>query len=466
MDAIFLVVGSMIGSGIFIVSSDMTAALGSGGWLLATWIFSGVLTIIAAVSYGELSAMYPKAGGQYVYLQEAYNDGLAFLYGWSFFAVIETGIIAAVAVAFAKYTGYLFPSLGEDNILLKVGSSFSISAAQVLGIGSILLLTYMNSRGVKSGKWIQAVFTFVKIAALALLIILGFWVSRHWGVFSENMAQAWHAQGISKINGIINYTSLSWWDIFGALGVAMVGALFSSDAWYGVTFIADEIKNPKRNIGLSLFIGVSAVTLIYVVCNIMYLSVLPINEIALAPNQRVAVSVARQIIGVKGAGIIAILIMISTFGCNNGIILAGARVYYQMAKNGLFFRSAGKLNKHRVPAVALWLQAGWASILCLSGHYSDLLNYIIFTVLLFYILTIAGIFILRKKQPELARSYRAPGYPYLQIFYIIIAVVICIILLIKQTFYSGMGLVIVLMGLPIYALFRKNQKRNLEKKIP
>lgn len=458
LDGTLLVIGSMIGSGIFVTSVDMAAGLGSTGWLLAAWILSGIVTIIAAVSYGELSGMFPKAGGQYVYLQEAFGNRIAFLYGWSFFAVIETGTIAAVAVAFAKYTGYIFPNVGEQNILLNIGSSFSISAAQLLAIASILLLTLMNSRGVKSGKWIQFIFTFIKIAALALLILIGFWVSRHWDVFSQNMLNAWNAKTFTISENAISSESLSTLGLIAAMGVAMVGALFSSDAWNGVTFIAGEIKNPKRNIGMSLFLGTLVVTIIYVSCNFMYVSVLPISEVAAAPDKRIAVAVAEQIIGVKGAIVIAAMIMISTFGCNNGLILAGARVYYQMAKDRLFFKSAGRLNKNGVPGRSLWLQAIWASLLCLSGHYGDLLNFIIFTVLLFYILTIAGIFILRKKMPNAERPYKAFGYPILPAFYIIVASAICIILLFEQTFYAGMGLVIVLIGLPIYEYFKRKQK--------
>lgn len=455
LDGILLVIGSMIGSGIFIVSSDMMSGLGSSGWLMLTWVLSGIVTIIAAVSYGELSGMFPKAGGQYVYLQEAFGNKIAFLYGWSFFAVIETGTIAAVAVAFAKYTGYLFPQIGEDHLLLSIGTQFSISAAQVVAIISILFLTLMNSRGVKSGKWIQFFFTFIKIAALGVLIILGLWISRNWDIFSQNLAHAWDAKKLMITGGTITTQSLSGYGLIAAMGVAMVGALFSSDAWNGVTFIAGEIKNPKRNIGLSLFIGTLVVTIIYVSCNLMYLSVLPNLDIAAAPNQRIAVAAAEKIIGLNGAAFIAAMIMVSTFGCNNGLILAGARVYYQMAKDKLFFPSAAQLNKNGVPGKALRMQAVWASLLCLSGHYGDLLNFIIFTVLLFYILTIAGIFILRKKMPHAERPYKAFGYPILPAFYIIIASTICVVLLIEQTFYSGMGLVIVLIGLPVYGYFKR-----------
>lgn len=456
LDGALLVIGSMIGSGIFITSSEIVRNVGSAGWLLFVWVLSGLITMIAAVSYGELSGMFPKAGGQYVYLREAFNKRIAFLYGWSFFAVIQTGTIAAVAVAFAKYTGYIFPVFSEDNILFQL-SGFKVSAAQLLAIGSILLLTFINTRGVSNAKWIQFIFTFAKIAALGGLIIFGFWSSRDLAAWSENMDGAWFAKSISIVDGAVITESLSGFTLIAALGAAMVGALFSSDAWNGVTFIAGEVKNPKRNIGLSLFIGTLAVTIIYVACNFMYVSVLSTYQIASAPSDRVAVAASEVIMGVEGAKIIALMIMVSTFGCNNGLIMAGARVYYQMANDKLFLPGAKNLNRRGVPERSLWIQCFWASVLCLSGHYGDLLNFIIFTVLLFYILTIAGIFILRKKRPDIHRPYKAFGYPVLPAVYIIIASAICLVLLYKQTFYAGMGLVIVLIGLPVYAYFqRKN----------
>lgn len=461
LDGALLVIGSMIGSGIFITSSEIARTVGSSGWLLLIWVFSGILTMIAAVSFGELSGMFPKAGGQYVYLKEAYNKKIAFLYGWSFFAVIQTGTIAAVAVAFAKFTGYIFPSVGESNILIQIGVDYKITASQVLAIVSILILTYLNSRGIKNGKWIQFFFTFAKIAALAALIIVGFWVAKDLNVWTENMKGLWNAKSITFSNGNILSQSLDGFTLIAALGVAMVGALFSSDAWNGVTFIAGEIKNPKRNIGLSLFIGTLVVTVIYVACNFMYVSVLSMTQIAGAPSDRVAVAVSEVILGHNGAKIIAIMIMVSTFGCNNGLIMAGARVYFEMANDRLFFPKAKILNLKGVPSKALWMQCFWASVLCLSGHYSDLLNFIIFTVLLFYILTIAGIFILRKKRPDMERPYKAFGYPVLPALYIIFATIICLVLLYKQTFFSGMGLVIVLIGLPIYSYLKKKYPEEL-----
>jgi APA family basic amino acid/polyamine antiporter len=460
LDGALLVIGSMIGSGIFITSADMTRNVGSSGWLLFVWILSGLVTMIAAMSYGELSGMFPKAGGQYVYLQQAYNKKVAFLYGWSFFAVIQTGTIAAVAVAFAKYTGYLLPVFGEDRLLLQIGS-FSISAAQLLAIASIVVLTLINTRGVKNGKWIQFIFTFLKIAALGALIIMGFWVAKNMDIWQQNAESAWNAKVIVETKGAILHQSLDGFALVAALGVAMVGALFSSDAWNGVTFIAGEIKKPERNIGWSLFLGTLVVTLIYVACNFMYLSVLTTSEIAHAPSDRVAVAAAEKIMGMRGAEVIAMMIMVSTFGCNNGLIMAGARVYFQMAKDRLFIASAKNLNKQGVPGKALWMQCLWASLLCLSGHYNDLLNFIIFTVLLFYILTIAGIFILRKKMPDMPRPYKAFGYPVLPALYIVIASAICLILLIKQPLYSGAGLAIVLIGLPVYG-FLKNRYKDIE----
>ena len=454
LDGALLVIGSMIGSGIFITSSEIARNVGSAGWLLFVWVLSGIITMIAAVSYGELSGMFPKAGGQYVYLREAFNKRIAFLYGWSFFAVIQTGTIAAVAVAFAKYTGYIFPVFSEENILFQL-ADFKISAAQLLAIGSILLLTFINTRGVSNAKWIQFIFTFAKIAALAGLILFGFWAARSLTVWSDNMDNAWFAKSITISNDTIIHESLSGFTLIAALGAAMVGALFSSDAWNGVTFIAGEIKNPQRNIGLSLFIGTFVVTIIYVACNFMYVSVLSTYQIASAPSDRVAVAASEVIMGVEGAKVIALMIMVSTFGCNNGLIMAGARVYYQMANDKLFIPGAKILSRKGVPAKALWMQCLWAAVLCLSGHYSDLLNFIIFTVLLFYILTIAGIFILRKKRPDIPRPYKAFGYPVLPAFYIIAASVICLVLLYKQTFYAGMGLVIVLIGLPVYAYFQR-----------
>ena len=452
LDGVLLVVGSMIGSGIFIVSTDIVQHIGSAAWLLVVWLLSGFITLAAALSYGELSGMYPKAGGQYVYLREAYGKLFGFLYGWSFFAVIQTGTIAAVGVAFAKFAAYLYPSLGEQHVLLSIGT-FSIKASQLLAIGLILLLTFINTQGVNGSKWIQSIFTFAKIAAIVLLVVCGLWAGH--AVWQMNWQHAWTAFSIADTTSQISHELLQGKTLVLAIGTAMVGALFSSDAWNNVTFIAAEIKKPERNIGLSLLIGTLLVTFLYLSMNIMYLNVLSIQEIAHAPDQRVALAAAMKIFGSAGTTIIAVMIMISTFGCNNGLILSGARVYYTMAQDGMFLKAAQQLNKKGVPEKALWMQAIWASLLCLSGKYGDLLDFIIFTVLLFYILTIAGIFILRKKQPHLERPYKAFGYPFIPFIYLLLASSICIILLITKTTFAGGGLLIVLLGLPIYYFIQK-----------
>ncbi|MCB0697219.1 MAG: amino acid permease [Chitinophagaceae bacterium] len=444
----------MIGSGIFIVSADIARNVGSAGWLIAVWLISGFITLSAALSYGELSGMFPKAGGQYVYLREAFGKLYGFLYGWSFFAVIQTGTIAAVGVAFAKYTGYFIPALGEDNILLTIGS-FTISAAQVLGIASIFLLTYINSRGVENGKWIQFFFTFAKVVALIGLIIFGLLLFKDGAAWKDNWSDPWFAMKLDFTPEAITRQSLSGMALVAGLGVAMVGGLFSSDAWNNVTFIAGEIKKPERNIGLSLFLGTLVVTILYVSMNFMYLNTLTISEIANAPADRIAVAAAEKIFSGMGAAIIAGLIMVSTFGCNNGLILSGARVYYTMAKDGFFIPSAGHLNSKGVPAKALWMQCIWASVLCLSGTYGQLLDYLIFTALLFYIMTIAGIFKLRKTQPDLPRPYKAFGYPVVPILYIIMAAAICLVLLKDRTSTAGWGLFIVLLGVPVYYYLNK-----------
>jgi APA family basic amino acid/polyamine antiporter len=460
LDASLLVIGSMIGSGIFIVSADIAQAVGSAGWLIAVWLISGFITLTAALSYGELSGMYPHAGGQYVYLREAFGKLYGFLYGWSFFAVIQTGTIAAVGVAFGKFAGYLSPQLGDENLLYGTADTFHISAAQVVGIAVIVFLTYINTQGVKNGKWIQFFFTFAKVAAMAALIVFGFFLFSGHSAWQENWDAAWAAKSISTTSGVISHQSLTGGALAIALGGAMVGALFSSDAWNSVTFIAGEIKRPERNIGLSLFVGTLVVTLLYVSMNFMYLNVMTVNEIAHAPSRRVATAAALSIFGDNGAKIIALLIMVSTFGCNNGLILSGARVYYTMAKDKLFLRTAGHLNKKGVPEKALWMQCIWASLLCLSGTYGDLLDFIIFTALLFYILTIAGIFKLRKTQPDIPRPYKAFGYPVIPVIYILLAAVICVILLYSQTRNAGAGLIIVLTGIPLYYLSQKRSNTN------
>lgn len=459
-DATMIVAGSMIGSGIFIVSADMLKDLGSAGWLIAAWLITGFMTLTAALSYGELSAMFPKAGGQYVYLREAYNPFVGFLYGWSFFAVIQTGTIAAVAVAFGKFLGYLVPSLGDGNILLGSADGFKITAAQLVGIVLIVLLTGINTRGIKSGKLIQTTFTSAKLLALFGLIIFGLLAAKS-AIWDANWTDAWtikqHASRMTEGASTGDWTPLIGAVALGAIASAMVGSIFSSDAWNNVTFIAGEVKNPQRNIGLSLFLGTLIVTIIYVAANLMYLGVLPLEQLAFAKDNRIALSVSNEIFGAMGTTLLAVLIMVSTFGCNNGLILAGARVYYTMAKDGLFFKQTGTLNKNAVPEYALWIQCVMACALCLSGQYGNLLDMVSFVVVLFYVLTIAGIFILRKKRPDAERPYKAFGYPFLPAVYILMGIVFCILLLMYQGAYPYWGLLIVLAGIPIYfiALARK-----------
>lgn len=463
-DSTMIVAGSMIGSGIFIVSSDITRYVGSAGWLVVVWAITGFMTITAAVSYGELSGMYPKAGGQYVYLKEAFNPLAGFLYGWSFFAVIQTATIAAVGVAFSRFTAYLIPAVGEDNILIELGS-FHISAAQVLAIVLILFLTWTNSKGIQGGKIIQTTFTTTKLLSLFGLIILGFLLTKS-SFWSENWQTGFNAAqdlGQKDANGILQPTSwsvISGSALMGAIAAAMVGSIFSSDAWNNVTFIAGEIKNPKRNIGLALFLGTLIVTVIYISANLMYLHVLPLSGIAFPEGERVAVAASNAIFGTAGAIIIAVMIMVSTFGCNNGLILAGGRVYYTMANDGLFFKKTGELNKNAVPEYAMWAQAIVACLLCLSGKYGDLLDMVAFVVVLFYALTIIGIFILRKKKPEIERPYKAFGYPVLPAIYIIMALTFCYFLITMKPKYAGIGLGIVLLGIPLYYLAVATRKRN------
>lgn len=447
LDGTMLVVGSMIGSGIFIVSADIARQVGSAGWLILIWVLTGLVTVIAAVSYGELSAMFPKAGGQYVYLKEAYNKLIAFLYGWSFFAVIQTGTIAAVGVAFSKFAAYLYEPLSDTNILYAVGS-FQLNAAQLVSIVTIILLTYINSRGVKDGKMLQTFLTIIKILSLLGLILGGFFFAANTQVWNANWSDAWNTRSFDAAHG--SWVSIGGTALLSGIAAAMVGSLFSSDAWVGVTFIAGEIKDPKRNVGLSLFLGTFIVSVIYILANLMYISVMPLNEIAFAKSDRVAVVAAQYIFGDIGTKTIAIMIMVSTFACNNGLIMAGARVYYTMAKDGLFFKKAAELNKSSVPGWALWFQCIWASVLCLTGKYGDLLDYVMIIVVIFYILTIFGIFILRKKQPDVIRPYKAFGYPVMPFIYIIVATAICIALLITKFSTCGWGVLIMLAGIPVY----------------
>jgi APA family basic amino acid/polyamine antiporter len=451
-DGTMLVAGSMIGSGIFIVSADVVRNVGSAGWLVAVWVITGFMTITAAVSCGELSGMFPKAGGQYVYLKEAYNPLIAFLYGWCYFAVIQTGTIAAVGVAFGKFTAYLIPAVSEDLVLFNLGL-LKISPAQVVSIFTIILLTFINSRGVQGGKIIQTILTVTKIVCLFGLIVFGLVMVKS-DVWSMNWTDAWHMHGLGKNSSVQDYTLIIG---LGAIASAMVGSIFSSDSWNSVTFIAGEMKNPQRNIGLSLFLGTLIVSIIYVSANLMYLSTMPLHDIAFAEKDRVGVAAANVIFGPAGTIVIALMIMVSTFGCNNGLILSGARVYYTMAKDGLFFKKAGELNRFSVPQYGLWVQCILASIWCLSGRYGDLLDMISFVVVLFYMLTIAGIFILRKQRPEANRPYKAFGYPVLPLIYIAMGTTFCLLLIFYKPAYTWPGLIITLIGIPVYFVAMKGK---------
>ena len=451
LDATMVVAGSMIGSGIFIVGADITRNVGSAGWMIAVWLITGIMTIIAATSYGELSAMYPKADGQYVYLKEAYNPLVGFLYGWSFFAVIQTGTIAAVGVAFAKFAGYFFPALNmqEQNIIFTLGT-VKIYPAQLVSIAVVFLLTQINTRGVKEGKIIQTTFTVSKLLALFGLILCGFLFvdQSHW---TENWATGMNSQkALIADDGSITWEAIGGITLLGAIAASMVGSIFSSDSWNNVTFIAGEIKNPKRNIGLSLFLGTLIVTIIYIAANLMYLNVLPMAQIAKPEEDRLAVAAASVIFGSAGRAMIAVLIMVSTFGCINGLVMAGARVYYTMAQDGLFFKQAATLNKNAVPQWALWSQAVVAALLCLSGRYGELLDMVSFVVVIFYVLTIIGIFILRKKKPEMERPYKAFGYPVLPLIYVLMGTSFCILLVMFKPEYTWPGLIITLLGVPLY----------------
>ncbi len=466
IDSTMIVIGSMIGSGIFIVSAGIGRTVGSPGYLLLVWLITGAVTITAALSYGELAGMLPHAGGQYVYLREEYNPLVGFLYGWTLFLVIQTGTIAAVAVAFAKFTAVIIPFFSENNILIHA-FGFNISAAQLLGIASVLFLTYLNMLGLKTGKTIQNIFTSTKTLALFLLIVLAFLIGSNAVAGHANFSDFWNPTWTHLSNGKISSVQpLSGLMLIAAIGVAMVGSLFSSDAWNNITFTAGEVVNPKRTIPLSLFLGTLIVTLLYISANVGYIMVLPLKGnpdsinamqrgIQFAMSDRVATATASIIFGSPAVIIMAVLIMISTFGCNNGLILSGARVYYAMAKDKLFFKNTGKLNKYSVPGFALVIQAVWASLLCLSGTYNDLLDYVIFAVLIFYILTIFGIFRLRKLRPNTERPYKAWGYPVVPAIYILCAVGICIDLLIFKPMYTWPGVIIVLIGIPVYFLWRK-----------
>jgi APA family basic amino acid/polyamine antiporter len=471
-DSTMIVAGSMIGSGVFIVSADIARTVGSPGMLLVVWLVTGLLTLIAALSYGELAGLFPQAGGQYVYLREAFGPLAGFLYGWTLFTVIQTGTIAAVGMAFAKYTSALVPMVGEANVLISVGG-FSVNAAQVFAIASIVGLTTLNARGVGLGKLIQNTFTTTKIVSVVALAAAGIAYGMSNGTLPAALGSLW-TDGISPIVPDLSaaqqrsygFISRHGMPFLAAVAVSMVGSIFSSDAWNNITFAAAEVKSPERTIPRALLLGVMTVTVLYLLTNLAYIAVMPIGGlpsaataiergIAFASNDRVGAAAAEVIFGTSGGVIMAVLIMISTFGCNNGIILSGSRAYYAMACDGMFFRRAATLNTSGAPAASLWMQAVWASALCLSGTYSDLLDYVVFAVLIFYILTIFAIFFLRFKRPELQRPIKAVGYPILPALYILFAASICICLLIYKPNYSWPGLLIVVSGVPVYYFWRR-----------
>ena len=462
-DATMLVMGSMIGSGIFIVSADMMRNLGSGYWLIAVWVITGIMTVAAALSYGELSAMFPKAGGQYTYITEIFGKKLGFLYGWGMFTVIQTGTIAAVAVAFGKFSAYLFPALNDAAPIFQSGE-FKITWIQILGIAVILLLTYINTRGVESGKLLQNIFTGSKIVALLGLIFLGFILVKE-SFWSGNMSFGWDSFNNLVKDDKGNYLKLGWESIsgamlFGGIAAAMVGSVFSSVAWENVTFVSGEIENPQKNVVKAMVLGTISVMILYLMVNFVYLNALDRDSIAFAANDRVAVAASEKMFGSVGTIIMAVLVMISTFGCVNGIVLAGARVFQTMAKDGLFLKSAIENNKNGVPEKSLWMQGIWASLLALSGQYGDLLDMISFVIVLFYMITVFGVIYMRIKKPDVERSYKTWLYPVTPIIYLLIGTAFCVLLFIYKPNYTWPGLVLILIGLPVYYVINKRNSEN------
>lgn len=475
LDSTMIVAGSMIGSGIFIVSADISRQVGSPGWLLVVWVITGLLTLIGALSYGELAAMMPKAGGQYVYLREAFSPLAGFLYGWTLFLVIQTGTIAAVAVGFGRYLGILWPTISETNYLIppiRLGPSYaiSLSTTQLVGILMIALLTWMNTRGLQLGKLVQNIFTITKTGALIALIVLSVIIGWSTQAVSVNFGDFWSVRGNLQSVGE-GLTAATVFGLFVAICVAQTNSLFASDAWNNITFTAGEVKDPKRTIPLSLAFGTFLVITLYLLANVAYLITLPFEGIQQVSSDRVASATAEVIFPGYGAMLMAVAIMISIFGCNNGLILAGARAYYAMARDGLFFRSVSDLNRHHVPAWGLVIQGVWSAFLILprtvtavdpSGQptaygnlYGNLLIYVISAALIFYILTIAGLFRLRATRPEAERPYRAFGYPLVPALYIVGASVILLVLFRYQWQTTWPGLIIVVTGLPVYWLWRR-----------
>ena len=485
-DGTMIVVGSMIGSGIFIVAADISRQTGSPGGLLLTWILTGLLTIAAALTYGELAALYPHAGGQYVYLREAYSPLWGFLYGWTLFLVIQTGTIAAVAVGFARYLGVLFPSISPTTWIVKpiaLGSkiAISLSVQQFVAIVMIIFITFLNTRGVRLGKLIQNIFTSAKTLSLIGLILIGVFVGRNHAAISDNFSHFWTVRGAVPLEPGTSFfrgwfptvtAASGFLGLLVAFGVAQVGSLFSADAWNNIGFTAAEVKNPKRDVALSMAFGTIVVITLYCLANLAYLFALPLAQIQNAPDDRVATAALNAIFGPVGALIMAGAIIVSTFGCNNGLILAGSRVAYAMAKDGLFFRATGKLNAKGVPGTALIYQGIWIAVLILlrtrkadaagavtyGNLYSNLLDYVVFAALIFYVLTIVGVFVLRAKRPDAERPYRAFGYPVVPLLYIVTALTILFVLLFYRTETAGWSLVIVLLGLPVYWLWSRQNK--------
>lgn len=466
-DGISIVAGAMIGSGIFIVSADIARNVGSPGWLMVVWLITGVITVIGALSYGELASMMPHVGGQYVYLKESYHPLIGFLFGWTTFLVIQCGSIAAVAVAFAKFSGVLFPWIAEKNILLHIGP-LQISSTMVVAIAMISFLTWLNTRGIVTGKTVVNIFSSTKVIALLGFILIGIFATKGLGSLEINKEVFWNAGRVGQNNQII---PLAGFGLVAAIGMALVGSLFSADAWYNVTYISGEVINPKKNVPLSLIFGTIIVSVLYMIINFVYIKILPLSGspdgadvlsrgIQYATDDRVATSAMSVVFGDYAAIIMALFIMISTFGCNHGLILAGPRVYYAMARDGLFFKKVGEINKFGVPGFAIVIQGIWSVLLCLSGTYSDLLDYVIFAVLIFFTLTILAIFILRIKKPDIPRPYKAFGYPVIPAIYILTTTVIMIILLIYKPDYTFPGLIIVLIGIPVYFLWRKRFARG------
>jgi APA family basic amino acid/polyamine antiporter len=450
LDATALVVGSMIGSGIFIVSAQILRDVHAPGLLLVAWALAGLVTLMGALTYGELAAMFPRAGGQYVYLREGISPLFGYLYGWTLFVVIQTGTIAAVAVAFARFTAVLVPGLSPDVFLggtiafpQPIGPiTVGLSPQRLLAIASVLVLTWINVRGVRTAAFIQTALTTVKTVALGALILLGLTVGRHAAAIAANFGPQFWPSAVTPA-------------LLPVLGAAMVGSLFSMDAWNNVGFAAGELKQPTRDLPFAMAAGVLTVTVLYLLANVAYLTVLPASAIASAPQDRVATAALQAILGGAGLYIMAVAIMISTFGCNNGLILSGARVYYAMSRDDLFFRSAGVLHpRYQTPTVALLVQAVWTSILCLSGTYSQLLEFVIFAALVFYLLTAVGLFVLRVRRPEAPRPVRVPGYPWLPGAYLALTGLIACALLVEKTSYSALGLGCVVLGVPVYFLWR------------